>query len=192
MLKFAASEFAYPLLVVFNVSLEMGELSSGWKSSNIVPLFKKGSKTNPRNYRPVSLTSVVCKCLERILNRKLVFYLISNNIIINNQHGFRPGRSCETPLLDRVNDWSEALYRCMSVDIAFMDMSYAFDSVSHPKFMHKLSACGISCNSHLWKWTRSFLFFSVNKGYVSMVLFLIGRMWHQVSLREQYWALPFS
>ena len=157
MLKLAASELAYPLSVVFNVSLETVELPSDWKPSNIVPLFKKGSKTNPRNYRPVSLTSVVCKYLERILNRKLLFYLISDNIIINNQHGFRPGRSCETQLLDTVNDWSEALDRGMSVDVAFLDISRAFDSVSHPKLMHKLSACGISCNSHLWKWIQSFL-----------------------------------
>ena len=64
-----------------------------WKLANVTPLFKKGDKSNPGNYRPISLTSVVCKLMESILRDKIVEFLEKNNIIRDSQHGFRNRRS---------------------------------------------------------------------------------------------------
>ena len=70
----------------------MGE----WKLANVTPLFKKGDKSIPGNYRPISLTSVVCKLMESILRDKIVEFLEKNNIIRDSQHGLRNRRSCLT------------------------------------------------------------------------------------------------
>ena len=76
------------------------EKLSEWKLANVTPLFKKGDKSNPGNYRPISLTSVVCKLMESILRDKIVEFLEKNNIIRDSQHGFRNRRSCLTNVLD--------------------------------------------------------------------------------------------
>ena len=90
-----------------------------------------GDKTNPRNYRPVSLTSIICKMLERTINRKPVDYFNVNNIIVDNQHGFHERRSCETRLLCSIHDWIEALDKGCSVDIAFLDIYPVLLTVCH-------------------------------------------------------------
>ena len=154
-LKVCAEPLTQTLTDMFNLSLRLGKLPKDWTAANIVPIFKKGDKTNPRNYRPVSLTSIICKMLERIINRKLVDYFNVNNIIVDNQHGFRERRSCETQLLCSIHDWSEALDKGCSVDIAFLDISRAFDSVPHGKLLQKLSSVGIK--GQLWLWLKHFL-----------------------------------
>ena len=73
-----------PLCKIFNLSLQTGKVVSEWKLANVTPLFKKRDKSNPGNYRPISLTSVVCKLLESILRDKIVEFLEKNNIIIHN------------------------------------------------------------------------------------------------------------
>ena len=62
-----AEQISTPLAKWFNLSLEEGIVPSEWKEVNITPLFKKGSRNKPENYRPVSLTSVVCKLLETLI-----------------------------------------------------------------------------------------------------------------------------
>ena len=134
-LKVCAEPLTQTLTDMFNLSLRLGKLPKDWTAANIVPIFKKGDKTNPRNYRPVSLTSIICKMLERIINHKFVDYFNVNNIIVGNQHGFHERRSCETQLLCSIHDWSEALDKGCFVDIAFLNISRAFDSVPHGKLL---------------------------------------------------------
>ena len=81
-------QISIPLATVFNLSLDEGIVPLEWKDSNIIPLFKKGSRNNSENYRPVSLTSVICKPLERLIKDHLVDFLVKNNLINPSQHGF--------------------------------------------------------------------------------------------------------
>ena len=91
--------FSTPLEKLFNLSLEEGIVPSEWKEANITPLFKKGSRNKPDNYRPVSLTSVVCKLLETLIRYHMVEFLVKHNLINTSQHGFLKARSCLTNLL---------------------------------------------------------------------------------------------
>ena len=86
---------------------------------------------------------------------QLVKFLNFNNILVDNQHGFRAERSCETQLLQCVNDWNQALDNKNNIDIIFLDISRAFDTVSHVKLMKKLDNIGIKGN--MLHWFKSFL-----------------------------------
>ena len=115
-LKSCARQLAKPLTDIFNLSIRLGSLPDDW-TANIVPIFKKGDKSNPANYRPVSLQSIICKILERIINKRLVNYLDENCVITKYQHGFRLKRSCETQLLCSLHDWCQTLDAGCSLDV---------------------------------------------------------------------------
>ena len=88
LLKKIVEQISTPLANLFNLSLEEGIVSSEWKEANITPLFKKGSRNKPENYRPVSLTSVVCKLLETLIRDHMVEFLVKHKLINTSQHGF--------------------------------------------------------------------------------------------------------
>ena len=93
-------QIAEPLATLFSKSLEHGKIPDDWRMSNVTPIYKlKGSKSQPGNYRPVSLTSNVCKLMEKVVNRALGKHL-ENGVLYNSQHGFRKGRSCQTNLIE--------------------------------------------------------------------------------------------
>ena len=139
-----------PLCAIFNLSLRTGKVVSKWKLANVTPLFKKGDKSNPGNYRPISLTSVVCKLMESILRDKIVEFLEKNNIIRDSQHGFRNRCSCLTNLLDFLHDIYEMYEERRAVDIIYLDFQKAFDKVPHRKLLNKVESHGISVHIHRW------------------------------------------
>ena len=96
---------APPLTTLFVRSLESGSLPKDWKKATAIAILKKREKTDSRNYRPVSLTCVLCKVLESIIKDAVVDYLDNNKLITNCQHGFRKGRSCVTQLLEVMQDF---------------------------------------------------------------------------------------
>ena len=99
LLKEIVEQISTPLAKLFNLSLEEGIVPSEWKEANITPLFKKGLRNKPDNYRQVSLTSVVCKLLETLIRDHMVEFLVKHNLINTSQHGFLKARSCLTNLL---------------------------------------------------------------------------------------------
>ena len=99
LLKEILEQISTPLAKLFNLSLEEGIVPSEWKEANITPLFKKGSTNKPEHYRPVSLTSVVCKLLETLIRDHMVEFLVKHQLINTSQHGFLKARSCLTNLL---------------------------------------------------------------------------------------------
>ena len=99
LLKEIVDQISTPLANFFNLSLEEGIIPSEWKEANITPLFKKGSRKKPDNYRPVSLTSVVCKLLETLIIDHMVKFLVKHKLINTSQHGFLKARSCLTNIL---------------------------------------------------------------------------------------------
>ena len=98
LLKEIVEHIRKPLAKVFNLSLEEGIVPSEWKEANITLLFKKGSRKKPENYRPVILTSVICKLLETLIRDHMVEFLVKHKLINTSQHGFVKARSCLTNL----------------------------------------------------------------------------------------------
>ena len=98
-LKEIVEQISMPLAHVFNMSLQEGIVPLEWKEANIIPLFKKGSRNKSVNYRPVSLTSVICKLLETIIRDHMMDFLLKHRLINHSQHGFLKARSCLTNLL---------------------------------------------------------------------------------------------
>src|SRR5258706_8365804 len=88
-----------PLKIMFEKSLHDGEIPKDWKTANVTPIFKKGSRNQVGNYRPVSLTSQISKVLESLIRDAIVEHLDRHDLIRSSQHGFRHGRSCLSNLL---------------------------------------------------------------------------------------------
>jgi len=154
-LKNVAGSLAYPLSHLFSKSFELSELPGIWKSAVVTPVFKKGSSSVVCNYRPISLTCVICKIMETIIKDSLIAYLLTNNLITKQQHGFLAKHSTCSQLLECANDWSFELNLRHSVDVAYIDFQKAFDSVVHSKLCYKLLAYGITGN--LLSWITNFL-----------------------------------
>ena len=95
-LKETKNEIAEHLSNIFTQSLENGACPSQWKEANVTPIFKKGDKKCPGNYRPISLTSVIGKLMESLITDKITEFLETNKLIGDSQHGFRHNRSCLT------------------------------------------------------------------------------------------------
>ena len=155
LLKSCASQLAYPLYRIFLLSLSEGALPVEWTHSCVVPIFKKGSRFCPLNYRPVSITSVPCKVLERHLVKQLTIFLESNAIISDHQFGFRSGRSTMDQLLLVYNDISAWVDEGCIVDLILFDFAKAFDLVSHAILLDKLNLIGI--DRSLISWIEVFL-----------------------------------
>jgi hypothetical protein len=145
-----ASSLAFPLSVIFRTLLDLHAIPDEWKLSVISPIFKKGSPSDPANYRPIALTCTICKILESLISNVMLDYLLTHNLITKHQHGFIRHHSTTTNLLESLHDWSVSLSRHRSVDVAYIDFQRAFDSISHPKLILKLAGYGISDNLLCW------------------------------------------
>ena len=143
-LKTCASSLAKPLCILFKQSLTTSSIPNDWKCANITPVFKKGSKSKPSNYRPISLTSQVAKILESIVRDTMQDFLLNHDIINPQQHGFRQGKSCFTNLLETFEDLYRAVDEKKGIDIAYLDYRKTFDSVPHQRLLHKLQGYGIT------------------------------------------------
>nr|VZI33573.1 unnamed protein product [Spirometra erinaceieuropaei] len=151
-LKELAGVLAKPLSMLFHTSFEAGYLPPDWKSAWITPLYKGGSRVSANNYRPVSLTSICCKIMERIIKQQLMRFLEQNHLPSDSRHGFRKGRSCVTNLLYCLEHWTRAVDMVHAI---YIDFKKAFDSVPHHRLLYKLSRAGV--RGKLLVWIRSFL-----------------------------------
>ena len=123
--KEAAFELTRPLSILFQKSLDTSSLLSMWKIANVVLVFKKGYRKLPSNYRPIGLTSVVCKILKSVIRDKLFEYLFRNNLLTNQQHGFVLKRSCVTQLLTTLQYWTDSLEKGTPMDVVYLGFSKA-------------------------------------------------------------------
>lgn len=144
-----------PLSIIFEKSLNEGVLPQIWKCANVTAIFKSGSKSKPSNYRPISLTSVPGKIMERIIRNALVDHMTQNKLFNDAQHGFIAGRSCVTQLLEFLEDVTEALDNGFEVDVIYLDFAKAFDKVPHRRLLRKIEAYGVK--GKLLVWIREFL-----------------------------------
>ncbi|MCP4474596.1 MAG: hypothetical protein GY821_08560, partial [Gammaproteobacteria bacterium] len=142
--KKLAAPLAFPLSLIMQHSLSTGVFPKAWRCANVIPIYKnKGSRSDFRNYRPISLTSPASKTAERIIKSHIIKFLSDHSLIAPAQHGFLSKRSTITQLLQCFNNWTAELDVGNGVDVAYLDIAKAFDTVPHPKLLEKLRAYGI-------------------------------------------------
>ena len=154
-MKELAEEIAPILKILFDSSMNEGNIPSQWKNAHVTALFKKGSKRSPNNYRPVSLTSICCKLFEKIIRNAIIASIDEQGLFSDDQHGFREGRSCCTQLLEIMEIWTGWWDLGLPWDVIYTDFSKAFDSVPHKRLLAKIHAFGIRGN--VLKWIEGFL-----------------------------------
>lgn len=154
-LKVCRYQLAGPLKLLWYESFSRGCIPEELKTQYITPIYKKGDRTDPANYRPVSLTSHVMKTFERVMRKYLVKYLEDSEFLHNNQHGFRKKRSCMTQLLSHIDQIYQSLNNNDEVDVIYLDFAKAFDKVDHSILLAKLARYGIKGKA--LKWLNEFL-----------------------------------
>ena len=153
--KVASDIMAYPLSVLFNTSMSSGIVPGDWKLATVKPIFKKGTRASASNYRPISLTSVACRIMERCIKVDLARHLEENNLINESQHGFRSGKSTLTNLLEYTDAIIEVVDEGAEVHAIYFDFKKAFDKVPHKKLLLKVQALGVQ--GHLLEWIKTWL-----------------------------------
>jgi hypothetical protein len=135
--------------------MESGTVPLDWRCANVTPIYKKGPRSDPGNYRPVSLTSVCCKIMESIIRDGLMEHLEKNKLIGSSQHGFLPGKSCSTNLLEFLEKVTREVDEGRPFDIVFLDFAKAFDKVPKNRLLEKLRAHGV--RGGVLRWIRNWL-----------------------------------
>jgi hypothetical protein len=154
-LKRCAPELAPTLSKLFQLSLSTGVYPSSWKSAIIHPIPKKGDPSNPSNYRPIAVTSILSKVMESAINSQLLSFLESSSLLSDHQYGFRQARSTGDLLSYVTNCWSSALESFGESRVVALDISKAFDRVWHKGLIAKLPMFGI--HPKLISWIADFL-----------------------------------
>jgi hypothetical protein len=139
-----------PLVILFKKSYNTAVVPGDWKKAKVTPIYKKGSKRLVGNYRPVSLTSQICKVFEKLLKNHISNYMEEFCLLRESQHGFRENRSCLTNLIEHTEYISASLDDGSPVDVFYLDLQKAFDKVPHKRLLHKLEAFGIKDKNLNW------------------------------------------
>ena len=139
-----------PFTTLYQKSLNEAKIPYVWKCANVTAIFKNGDRSKPTNCRPMSLTSVPGKIMERIIKDELVDHMNKNNLFCIEQHGFIKGKSCVTQLLELIEDITEAIDQGHEVDIIYLDYSKAFDKVPLKRLLTKISGYGVKGNVLNW------------------------------------------
>ena len=137
-LKNCKNLLAEPIHLIWSNSLTTSMVQDCYKTSLIAPIYKKGSRSIVSNYRPVSLTSHIIKIYERVLRKQMIRHLDNNDLLCDNQHGFRAGRSCLTQLLHHFDNFDNDT----DSDVMYLDFPKAFDKVEHKLLLKKLEIYG--------------------------------------------------
>ena len=132
--------------------MDEGILPEQWKQASVTLVFKSGKKDRVENFRPVSVTSMICRVMEKIIRNAIIHidYLETNSIISENQHGFKKGRSCITQLLECLQNWTSGLDNKKEFDIIYLDFKAAFDKAVHKRRLNKIYALGIRGKFYCW------------------------------------------
>ena len=149
MLKMSIHALKPHITCLFNMIIKNNNFPDFWKISTITPILKSGDKTDPNNYRPISVLSVLSKVCEKHLFNEIKSFLDKNNIINDRQFGFRPKHSTTDCLLAVQNDICNARNRSEYVCALSLDLKKAFDLVNHQKMIDKLNKCGLNGVSQL-------------------------------------------
>lgn len=142
--------FSHTISFLCNLSFSCGLLPDSLKIANVCPIYKAGDPQTPANYRPISLLSSVSKIIEKVVNKRLMKFLEKEELLSDNQYGFRNNRSTEDAVCNLVNFVTKKLdngYKCAGV---FLDLAKAFDTVSRPILLRKMETMGIRGDALKW------------------------------------------
>ena len=154
-IKLAGSCLSPSIAELINKSITLGQFPSQLKQAKIFLIFKSGSKTDPSNYRPISILPKISKIFERHVNKHLMGFLNKHKLLLETQSGFRPKHSCQTALIRLIDTWMECIDKGDIIGALFLDFRKAFDLVDHRILLDKLALYNFS-NSSL-KWFDSYL-----------------------------------
>ena len=141
LLKDGCNALAKPLAILMNRSLAEGAIPSDWKHAMVTPVFKVSSKTDPANYRPISVLPAFVKIVEQTVHT-MVYDYQENQLLTACQSGFRPLHSTSTCLFDTTNKLLDNIDKGFLTGMIFLDLSKAFDTLDHNKMQEKLSILG--------------------------------------------------
>ena len=154
-LKSATKEILKPLCYIYRESMRTGEVPRDWRHARVTPIYKKGTKGEAGNYRPVSITSIPCRMLESIIKDAVMEHLLENKLIKDSQHGFLKGRSCTTNLTAFMDRLTNIIDKGSPADVFYLDFAKAFDKVPHQRLLMKMESKGIG--GEVLNWVRSWL-----------------------------------
>ena len=154
-IKLAADVIATPLHHIMTLSMLQQRFPTQWKYAKVVPLHKKESTLERKNYRPVAILSPLSKILEKIVYEQLYGYFTRNKILHSNLHGFRKNRSTQTALLQMYDRWVGAAAKGQVSGAVLLDLSAAFDLVPPDILLAKLEMYGLETD--FLNWIRSYL-----------------------------------
>ena len=150
---------------IVNLSLQANKFPNKWKTAKIIPLYKgKGSRFEPKNYRPVAILPVLSKLLERLMFKQIASYMDDNKLYNPNHHAYRSFHSTATAMIQMYTTWLEAVDSGDIAGVCMIDMSAAFDVVDTQLLLKKLELYGFDRNSIQWIW--SYLTYRSQRVYI--------------------------
>ena len=138
--KLACDVLSPSIALLINKSLQTGQFPNKLKMAKLFPIFKSGNKTDPSNYRPISILPTLSKISEKHVNKHLMSYLNKYKLIHECQSGFRHKHSCQTALVKLIDQWMNCIDHGDLVGTMFIDFRKAFDMVDHALLISKLSS----------------------------------------------------
>ena len=146
-LKLSAPVITDTLTYIFNLCLEKNYFPNAFKKAKVIPIHKSGDSSDPSNYRPISIISILSKPLEKHINKHLLRHFDTNNLLHPNQSGFRHKHSCHTALINLVDNWLTSINDNKCSGVLFVDFRKAFDVISHDLLLRKLKLYNVSTNT---------------------------------------------